>query len=90
MVTPVGVGPSAVGFQIEKRGEGWYFMHGGSNWGFMCDMRAHRVKGYGVVIMTNADNGFALIDELRGRIERQYQWDVFDTPVPRTYGPRGE
>jgi len=89
MVTPVGVGPFAVGFQIEKQGEGWYFMHGGSNWGFMCDLIAHRAKGYGIVIMTNADGGSALIQELRKRIEQQYAWDVFDKPVPRTYGPRG-
>jgi len=87
MVTPVGVGPFAVGFQVEKQGEGWYFMHGGSNWGFMCDMIAHRVKGYGVAIMTNGDNGAALIRELRTRIEREYNWDVFDKPIPRTYGP---
>ena len=57
MVTPVGVGPFAVGFQMEKRGEGWYFMHGGSNWGFQCDMIGHRVKGYGMAIMTNSDSG---------------------------------
>jgi CubicO group peptidase (beta-lactamase class C family) len=90
MVTPVGVGPFAVGFQIEKQGEGWYFMHGGSNWGFQCDLIAHRANGYGVVIMTNADSGYGLIQELRKRIEQQYAWDVFDKPVPRTYGPRGE
>jgi CubicO group peptidase (beta-lactamase class C family) len=90
MVTPVGVGPFAVGFQVEKQGEGWYFMHGGSNWGFQCDMIAHRAKGYGVVIMTNGDNGGALIRELRTRVERDYAWDVFDKPIPRTYGPTGE
>jgi CubicO group peptidase (beta-lactamase class C family) len=89
MVTPVGVGPFAVGFTVEKQGEGWYFMHGGSNWGFQCDMIAHRAKGYGMAIMTNGDNGGALIRELRTRLERDYAWDVFDKPIPRTYGPRG-
>jgi hypothetical protein len=76
MVAPVGIGPFAVGFQVEKRGEGWYFMHGGSNWGFQCDLIAHRVKGYGLVIMTNSDSGGALIRELEGKIQEQYKWDV--------------
>jgi len=87
MVTPVGVGPYAVGFQVEKQGEGWYFMHGGSNWGFQCTMIAHRVKGYGVVIMTNGDNAGPLMQELRRRIQQEYKWDVFDKPIPRGYGP---
>ena len=89
MVAPVGVGPFAVGFQVEKRGEGWYFMHGGSNWGYQCDMIAHRVKGYGAVIMTNSDSGGALIRELEQKIQEQYKWDVLDKPIPRTYGPPG-
>ena len=87
MVTPVGVGPYAVGFGIGKHGEGWYFAHGGQNWGFQCDLVAHRLKGYGVVIMTSSDNGAALIEELRRRIQHEYSWDVLDKPVPRRYGP---
>ena len=87
MVAPVGVGPYAVGFAVEKMGEGWYFAHGGSNWGFQCTMIAHRVKGYGVVIMTNGDNGPPLMQEIRTRIQQAYQWDVLDKPIPRTYGP---
>jgi CubicO group peptidase (beta-lactamase class C family) len=87
MATPVGVGPYAVGFQVEKQGEGWYFMHGGSNMGFQCDLIAHRVKGYGAVIMTNGDAGFPVIQQLRRRIQQEYKWDALDPPVPRGYGP---
>jgi CubicO group peptidase (beta-lactamase class C family) len=87
MITPVGVGPFAVGFDVSKQGEGWYFAHGGSNWGFQCDLVAHRVKGYGAVIMTNGDNGGALIQQLRRLIQQEYKWDALDPPIPRRYGP---
>ena len=83
MVRPVGVGDYAVGFRIEKIGQGWYFGHGGSNWGFRCDLIAHVAKGYGVAIMTNGDNGGLVVRELRERIARAYGWDTLDKPVPR-------
>ena len=83
MVTPVGVGPYAVGFTVAKVGEGWYFSHGGSNWGFRCELIAHRSKGYGVAIMTNGDNGGQLIAALRDKISRASSWDMHDKPLPR-------
>ena len=87
MITPVGVGPYAVGFDVSKQGEGWYFQHGGSNWGFQCSLIAHRVKGYGAVIMTNGDAGGALIGQIQRLIQREYKWDALDQPIPRRYGP---
>jgi CubicO group peptidase (beta-lactamase class C family) len=83
MVNPVGVGEYAVGLGVSKFGEGWYFGHGGSNWGFRCAMRAHKVKGYGVAIMTNGDRGGRVAEELERRIESAYHWDSLDKPVPR-------
>jgi CubicO group peptidase (beta-lactamase class C family) len=87
MITPVGVGTYAVGFAMAKQGEGWYFGHGGSNWGFQCDLIAHSRKGYGAVIMTNGDAGGALIQQIRQIIQREYKWDALDQPIPRRYGP---
>jgi CubicO group peptidase (beta-lactamase class C family) len=83
MITPVGVGPYAVGFAIQQKGEGWYFSHGGSNWGFQCDLTAHTLKGYGVAIMTNSDSGGRLIEEIRSRVAAAYNWDTLDKPIPR-------
>lgn len=83
MLSPVGTGPYAVGFGVEKRGEGWYFGHGGSNWGFRCNLMAHVRKGYGVVIMTNGDSGGPLISELEARIAAAYNWDLLHKPLLR-------
>src|SRR5262245_13835219 len=87
MITPVGVGAYAGGFELARRGEGWYSGHGGSNFGFQCDLIAHTVKGYGAIIMTNGAAGGALIQQLRQIIQRQYAWDVLDQPISRQYGP---
>ena len=83
MLDPVGVGDYAVGFRVEKIGEGWYFGHGGSNWGFRCDLLAHKVKGYGYAVMTNGENGGIVMRELKDRIARAYGWDSIDKPIPR-------
>lgn len=83
MLAPVGLGPFAVGFSIERRGEGWYFMHGGANWGFRANLLAHFRKGYGVVTMTNGDNGSLLIREIEDRVAAAYGWDSLDKPIPR-------
>jgi CubicO group peptidase (beta-lactamase class C family) len=83
MLTPVGVGDYAVGFAITKKGQGWYFAHGGSNWGFQCNVIAHRVKGYGLAIMTNGDAGGRVINEIEARVAAAYGWDSLDKPVLR-------
>ena len=83
MLAPVGVGGFAVGLGIAQRGEGWYFSHGGSNWGFRCNLLAHVRKGYGVVIMTNGDAGGAVINEIEARVAAAYSWDSLDKPIPR-------
>jgi len=87
MLSPVGVGDYAVGFAIQKMGQGWYFAHGGSNWGFRGTVLAHKVKGYGLAILTNADQGGAVANELSRRIQRVYEWDSFAEPAPRGYRP---
>jgi CubicO group peptidase (beta-lactamase class C family) len=83
MLSPVGVGPFAVGFSLSKRGEGWYFDHGGSNWGFQAQLTAHKVNGYGYAIMTNGFMGGQLIAELSRRIEASYAFDSLAEPVRR-------
>jgi hypothetical protein len=87
MLSPVGVGNFAVGFSVSRIGQGWYFSHGGSNWGFRATLLAHKVKGYGLAIMTNADQGGAVMAEISRRIQMAYEWDSFADPAPRGYRP---
>jgi len=83
MLNPVGVGDFAVGFRIQRQGEGWYFAHAGSTWGFSCQLMAHKVKGYGFTLMTNCSHTPDFIKEIKERIERAYGWDSLDKPLPR-------
>lgn len=57
------------------------FGHGGSNAGFKCNLVAY-ASGRGCVIMTNADNGAALITEIERAIAAEYDWPDF-RPVAR-------
>lgn len=75
MTTQVQVGPYAVGLQIEQRGPEKFFSHGGSNWGYRAWMTGHISKGYGMIIMTNGDNGMALMNQVADRITNAYGWD---------------
>jgi len=76
MLAPVGVGDFATGVRIVRKGDDWYFYHGGSNWGFEAVILSHIRKGYGLVIMTNAQgSGAELIQEVEARIFAAYHWN---------------
>jgi CubicO group peptidase (beta-lactamase class C family) len=87
MVTPIGVGGYAVGFAVLRQGEGWYFMHNGSTFGFRASLYAHTTKGYGAAIMTNGAGGDVLIAQVLRMVQQEYMWDALDPPTPRRYGP---
>ncbi|ALZ75280.1 serine hydrolase domain-containing protein [Rheinheimera sp. F8] len=76
MTTPVRVGQFAVGFKIEQLGKEQYFSHSGANWGYRAWMTGHLSKGYGMIIMTNGDNGMALMNQVADRITNAYGWNA--------------
>jgi CubicO group peptidase (beta-lactamase class C family) len=53
------------------------FGHGGSNEGFRCDFEAYIESGQGIVIMTNANSGDAIIGEIKRAIAQEYAWPDF-------------
>jgi CubicO group peptidase (beta-lactamase class C family) len=53
------------------------FGHGGSNEGFRCDFEAYIESGQGIVIMTNANSGGAIIGEIERAVAREYAWPDF-------------
>ncbi|MEM8487215.1 MAG: serine hydrolase domain-containing protein [Bacteroidota bacterium] len=71
MLTP-GMDNHGLGPSISE--DGLYFQHGGANEGFRCFLSASIKEGYGVVIMTNSDNGSDLSREIRYAIAEEYGW----------------
>ena len=88
LLSPVGIGSFSAGFNVFRQGEGWYFAHLGANQGYRSFLIGHMAKGYGLVVMTNSDGGFPLIERICRRIQIAYDWDVLETNGEFRFGPQ--
>jgi CubicO group peptidase (beta-lactamase class C family) len=72
MLTPQienrGLGPTV----YDEGGDRFYFMHDGATDGYETYLAAYPKRGQGVVIMTNADSGDALWDEIVNSVTVEY------------------
>lgn len=82
MVTP-GMGNWGLGLEIGGSSEDPYFTHGGVNAGFQSVFAAYEMGGEGAVVMTNADRGMEVAEEVMRSIATEYGWPDFK-PVVRT------
>jgi CubicO group peptidase (beta-lactamase class C family) len=67
-----------LGFALETPGHKLRFSHGGSNEGFRCTLQAYtEAPGQGIVIMTNGDQGWNLLNEILRAVSKEYGWEDF-------------
>ncbi|WP_255367297.1 serine hydrolase domain-containing protein [Dyella sp. OK004] len=72
-----GLGEYGLGFFVENLGDRTSFAHTGGTEGFRSQLYGYTRSGQGVVVMTNSDNGAALIDEILSSIAAEYGWPEF-------------
>ena len=65
------------GLFLNCTGKDWYFYHGGHSLGHKSIAIFHKSKGYGVVIMTNSENGSPLIWSILRAMSLSQSWDKF-------------
>ncbi|MFD2033603.1 serine hydrolase domain-containing protein [Belliella marina] len=75
-----GMGPA-----LQWAGDSLIFRHGGKNEGFTNEMLAFAYKGDGVIIMTNADKGRPLINEILQSLSTYYDWGIAETTILDPY-----
>jgi CubicO group peptidase (beta-lactamase class C family) len=80
MLTP-GMGGYGLGLAIGGAATNPYFGHGGVNEGFESTMSAYENEGEGAVVMTNAQGGSRLADEVMRSIAAVYHWPDFQPKV---------
>ncbi len=81
MLTPA-LGSQAISFQMGGSAGHPTFTHGGGNAGYRCMLIAYEA-GDGVVVMTNSDNGVALVSDLVRTVAHEYGWPDYQ-PAMRT------
>jgi CubicO group peptidase (beta-lactamase class C family) len=80
MLTP-GKGDYGLGLAIGGAAADPYFGHGGVNDGFESTMTAYEQSGEGAVVMTSAQGGMRLADEVMRSIAATYHWPDFQPKV---------
>ena len=78
-----GMGHWGLGLEIGGSASNPYFSHGGVNEGFESIFLAYEQGGDGAVVMTNAQGGSALADEVMHSIAVEYGWPD-DRPLVKT------
>jgi CubicO group peptidase (beta-lactamase class C family) len=76
-----GMGNWGLGVQIGGAASDRYFEHGGVNAGFEALFVGYEKHGDGAVVMTNAQGGLRLADELMHSIAAEYGWPDFKQVV---------
>ena len=84
MMRPV-IDDYGLGLGISGTGREIRFGHGGSNVGFRCMFTAFNDTASGVVVMTNADRGGEILQDIVRAVAREYGWPGF-APLERTLG----
>jgi CubicO group peptidase (beta-lactamase class C family) len=79
----VQAGDYGLGFGLDGEDADRVFSHGGSNAGFRALFVGFVEAGRGAVVMTNADLGGALIEEIMRAIAQAYDWPMY-RPESRT------
>ena len=65
-----------LGVALSGTGDSLCFGHGGKNAGFTNDFTAFAFKGDAIIIMTNGDNGNALINAVKRAASVFYDWNI--------------
>ncbi len=77
------IGTYGLGFDLANPGDGLVFHHGGSNMGFKGMFAAYADGSGGFAILTNGDQGGALMREIQTSLAVAYGWK-YDAPEIRT------
>jgi CubicO group peptidase (beta-lactamase class C family) len=75
MLNPTGTwkGNYGLGFSKEVRGTGVnFFGHDGHNYGYICSMIGSIKGGFGLVIMTNSENGWKAVNQIKKLVGRKF------------------
>jgi len=77
-------GDMALGIVLKNNGDSIALAYGGWNEGYICDVYNYLKSGNGVVIMTNSNNGYMLIQEIYRSLAIEYGWPDFKPTTIKT------